>query len=333
VQYRAKNNILIGITLLCMVTIVAFGYLMEEEPISGQSLIAQTYTMDERKINELPKTDVEEIRIEQIYPCVDQNIVQEEVLENTQGVAEPSVEQNTTSAFPTKSIKISHQGDAEAPTTQKPKLVIIIDDVTTPKELHAIEALGIKITPSIFPPSERSMKSHLLAKGLNHFMIHLPMESGSKQFNTQYKTLFTTDSEAKIQERVKEIRQLFPTGHYINNHTGSVFTANFDAMMGLYKALREEGFIFVDSLTIGTSKVKKVMNVFGDDYIARDVFIDNEHTISYIHHQLQIAVEDAKRKGYAIAIGHPHCTTLEALAQATDILAEVELVYIDALYK
>jgi hypothetical protein len=152
VQYRAKNNILIGITLLCMVTIVAFGYLMEEEPISGQSPIAQTYTMDERKINELPKTDLEEMRIEQIYPCVDQNIAKEEAPENTQAVAEPSVDENTTSASLTKSIKISHQGDAEAPTTQKPKLVIIIDDVTTPKELHAIEALGMKITPSISHP-------------------------------------------------------------------------------------------------------------------------------------------------------------------------------------
>lgn len=332
-QYRFKDNIFIAIGLFFLTTIASFGYMIgDEEPMMGQSPITQTYTMDQRKINELPKTDMEEMTIEQIFPAV-VNDIEQEVPPVQKAISEKSVDQNATPTAQSQSVKIKHQGHAEVEISQKPKLVIIIDDVTTRKELSDIEGLGMKITPSIFPPSQRSMKSHLLAKGLTHYMIHLPMESSSTQLNTQYKTLFTTDDESKIQTRVKEIRDLFPTGHYINNHTGSVFTANFDAMMVLYKALREAGFVFVDSRTIGASQVKKVMQAFGDDYISRDVFIDNERTICYIHHQLKIAVEDAKRKGYAIAIGHPHHITIEALAKATDILADVELLYIDELYK
>ena len=220
-----------------------------------------------------------------------------------------------------------------AGTIKKPKLVIIIDDVSTRHQLNSIQATGIKITPSIFPPSKRSMVSHHLAKGLAHYMIHLPMESGSAQFNKQTKTLITTFSKEQIEARVKELRVLFPTARYINNHTGSVFTDNYAAMQTLYAALRKEGFTFVDSRTIASTKVPKITEDFGDAYVARDVFIDNEHNVPYIHRQLQKAVNMAKERGYAIAIGHPHKMTMKALSSAADIFNEVELVYMDELYQ
>ncbi|TNF44073.1 MAG: divergent polysaccharide deacetylase family protein, partial [Epsilonproteobacteria bacterium] len=215
----------------------------------------------------------------------------------------------------------------------KPRLAIIIDDVSNRSQLKKIQATGLKITPSIFPPSQRSMTSHNLAKGLEHFMIHLPMESGHAQFNTQTKTLITTFSKEQIEARVKEIRALFPSARYVNNHTGSVYTDNYDAMQILYSALRKEGFIFVDSRTIASTKVPKITDEFGDAYVARDVFIDNEHNVPYIHKQLQKAVNKAKKRGFAVAIGHPHKTTLKALSSAGSIFADVELVYIDELYR
>jgi polysaccharide deacetylase 2 family uncharacterized protein YibQ len=177
------------------------------------------------------------------------------------------------------------------------------------------------------------MTSHHLAKGLEHYMIHLPMESGSAQFNKQTKTLITTFSKEQIEARVKELRVLFPTARYINNHTGSVFTDNYAAMQTLYTALRKEGFVFVDSRTIASTKVPQITEDFGDAYVARDVFIDNEHNVPYIHRQLQKAVKMAKKRGYAIAIGHPHKMTLKALSSAAAIFNEVELVYVDALYQ
>ncbi len=216
---------------------------------------------------------------------------------------------------------------------KRPKLAIIIDDVSKQSQMNAIMRTGIKITPSIFPPSELSMTSNHLADRLKHYMIHLPMESGSKQFNSQYKTLLTRFSTQQIEERVKELRRLFPHAHFVNNHTGSVFTNDYSAMFRLYTTLRKEGFVFIDSRTIGSSKVKRIASTFGDTYVSRDIFIDNIHTIPYIHKQLRKAVSVAKKKGYAIAIGHPHHITMEALSSANDILKDVELIYIDELYK
>ena len=218
-------------------------------------------------------------------------------------------------------------------TKSKPKLVIIIDDVHTKAQISAIKSLPIKVTPSIFPPYKLSPNSHHLARGLKHYMIHLPMESGNKQYNTQYKTLKVSFSNKKIENRIKELRLLFPKAKFINNHTGSVFTSNYDVMHLAYKIMRENGFIFLDSKTKNTSKVKNIAHAYGDVYVVRDIFIDNIHTLPAIHEQLKKAVKIAKKKGYAIAIGHPHTVTMKALASAKYILKDVELAYIDALYQ
>jgi polysaccharide deacetylase 2 family uncharacterized protein YibQ len=164
-------------------------------------------------------------------------------------------------------------------------------------------------------------------------MIHLPMESGNKKLNRQYKTLKVAFSNKKIENRIKELRLLFPKAKFINNHTGSVFTSDYAAMHLAYKIMREHGFVFLDSKTISSSKVKEIAHAYGDLYVVRDIFIDNEHNVPYIHQQLKKAVKLAKKKGYAIAIGHPHKVTMQALASAKEIFKEVELVYIDALYR
>ncbi len=215
---------------------------------------------------------------------------------------------------------------------KRPRLVLIIDDVSHPWQIKALRALGYHITPSIFPPSELSKTSNKLSYGLKHFMIHLPMQSGSAKMNRMEGMLRITDSSRKMQARAREIRKLFPSGKFINNHTGSVFTSNYKAMKKMYGYLRAEGFTFVDSRTAGSTKLKRITKEYGDRYIVRDVFIDNTQTVPYIHRQLAKAVKIAKRRGYAIAIGHPHKATFKALASAKKLFQGVDLVYIDELY-
>jgi polysaccharide deacetylase 2 family uncharacterized protein YibQ len=215
----------------------------------------------------------------------------------------------------------------------RPKLAIIIDDVHTRAQLRAIMALGMPVTPSIFPPYTLSPHTNTLATFAPHYMIHLPMESGNAKFNRQSKTLMTTASSAQMTARIHELRRLFPRARFINNHTGSVFTGNYRAMDTLYRAMRKEGFIFIDSKTTGKSKVRQIARHYGDAYVARDVFIDNIQEVGYIHGQLAKAVALAKKHGYAIAIGHPHEATLKALQSAKGLLKEVEVVYIDSLFR
>ncbi len=229
-----------------------------------------------------------------------------------------------------QSSKTAHKAEF---TKEKPMLVLIIDDVSQKRQLTAIRALPYHITPSIFPPSQMNLYSYRLARGLKHYMIHLPMQSSSAKMNSFTKTMKITDSRGKIGSRIREIRKYFPNAIFVNNHTGSVFTSNYTAMRKAYIDLKRNGFIFVDSRTTGHSVVRKITRIYKDPYIARDVFLDNVQKRSAILDQLKKAVRIAKRRGYAIAIGHPHRATLDALRHAGKILASVQTVYIDEFYR
>jgi polysaccharide deacetylase 2 family uncharacterized protein YibQ len=335
-----KKNILTILAVFMMITFVVFGYYLgknsdEVSATIDSGEIESAYTTKEL-LKELSKLKAKHIKERQVSKekkkVTPQNLPKpkvkrvEEIRHKQVSVKKETNKKTTIKTSTIRKTTLAYK-------SRKPKLAIVIDDVSKQSQINAIQATGVTMTPSIFPPSELSMTSHRLAKGLTHYMIHLPMESGSKQFNSQYKTLLTTFNDKKIIARVQELRQLFPHARYINNHTGSVYTNSYAPMYKLYKALRKEGFVFVDSRTIGSSKVRKIAHEFGDAYVARDIFIDNKHTVKYIHKQLAQAVVIAKKKGYAVAIGHPHKITMQALASANDILKDVELVYIDEIYK
>ena len=334
-KHNSKQNILIILALFMMVTFVGFGFYLGKSSDDIASAIQRGEIEGDYTTKQLLE-DLSKIQEQQSKekPVV---VIKEKVKPKPKPTpkTKPKSVTKTKVAKPKVSVvkKMRIKKTSLAHRVKKPKLAIVIDDVSKPSQLAAIKATNVKMTPSIFPPSELSMTSHRLAKGLKHYMIHLPMESGNKQFNTQYKTLLTSFSNRQIQSRVHELRQLFPSARYINNHTGSVYTNSYEAMRKLYSALRKEGFVFVDSRTIGSSKVREIAHKFGDAYVSRDIFIDNIHKVSYIHNQLAKAVKIAKKKGYAIAIGHPHKVTMQALASANEILKDVELVYIDSIYK
>ncbi|BCD60118.1 hypothetical protein NitYY0814_C1238 [Nitratiruptor sp. YY08-14] len=216
--------------------------------------------------------------------------------------------------------------------TDKPKLAIIIDDVAYGYQAKAIKNLGIPINPSFFPPSPRHPKTPQYAAMFSHYMIHLPMEA-NHYLHEEPDTLRITSSLQTIERVIAKIRKEFPKAKVINNHTGSRFTANYEAMKRLYKILDKYHFVFLDSRTTAQTVVPKIDRELGRTYLARNVFLDNEQNVPYIKNQLRQAIALAKKRGLAIAIGHPHPATLKALRESKDILNQVQLIYIDSLLK
>ena len=318
-----KKNIFIVLGVFTLISLVTFGYFLgykegskdtrQDELLNDLSQLKTKKPSDEIKKNVHKRLDPTYTKVKQSVP------LEKEQTKKLDDVVQKDM-------FKVKNTLLAYRGG-------KPKLAIIIDDVHSKEQIKAIKNLRMKITPSIFPPYALSKYSHLLAKEVKYYMIHIPMESSNKQFNTQDKTLMTSFTDSQIRMRVKELRQLFPDAVYVNNHTGSIYTQDYTAMNKLYHSLRKEGFVFIDSYTIASSKVRKIAHEFGDAYVSRDIFIDNEHTIASIHKQLKKAVVIAKQKGYALAIGHPHKITMKALASAKDILKNVELVYINEIYR
>ena len=217
------------------------------------------------------------------------------------------------------------------PAGSRAKLAIIIDDVGTGEQAQKIAALPVRVTPSIFPPEYQRKDTRSLARGFEHYAIHLPMEASSAKNNSA--TLRASDNYEKLRGVIAKLRADFPNAKFINNHTGSKFTADERAMQNLLRAMNEHGFLFIDSRTSPATKAKAAMNGLGMRYVHRDVFLDNQNSVAAVRKKLREAVTLAKKQGYAIAIGHPKSSTLRALANSADILDEVDLVYLDEIYE
>nr|WP_314166897.1 divergent polysaccharide deacetylase family protein [uncultured Campylobacter sp.] len=217
------------------------------------------------------------------------------------------------------------------PAGSRAKLAIIIDDVGTGEQAQKIAALPVRVTPSIFPPEYQRKDTRSLARGFEHYAIHLPMEASSAKNNSA--TLRASDNYEKLNGVIAKLRADFPNAKFINNHTGSKFTADERAMQNLLRAMNEHGFLFIDSRTSPATKAKAAMNGLGMRYVHRDVFLDNQNSVAAVRKKLREAVTLAKKQGYAIAIGHPKSSTLRALANSADILGEVDLVYLDEIYE
>lgn len=211
-----------------------------------------------------------------------------------------------------------------------PKLAIVIDDVSFPWQVRMMKEIPYKVNPAFFPPTAGHPETVRLSNEFEFAMIHLPLEA--KHYSRpEIETLNVVDSEDVIRNRIKKIKKLFPKIVYYNNHTGGYFTSNYEAMDKLIGIMKSEDLIFVDSRTAPNSKAPEIAKKYNMPLLSRDVFLDNSVNKSEIREQLKKAVVKAKKYGYAIAIGHPHKSTLEVLRDSKDLLEGLEMVYVKDL--
>lgn len=213
----------------------------------------------------------------------------------------------------------------------KPKIVIMIDDVSTARQKREILKLGYKVNLSILPPTKGHPNSAKIAQDLPFYLIHFPMQASSKFKGAEIGTLQITDSYEKIEKRVKQLRDWYPKALYTNNHTGSVFTQDYKSMDKLFRALKKYNFIFVDSRTTAQSQAKIMAKKYNMPYIVRNTFMDNKKDFNYIQNQLKKAIKIAKKNGYAIAIGHPYAITMKVLRESKHLLKGLEPIYVSEL--
>lgn len=212
----------------------------------------------------------------------------------------------------------------------KPKMVIIIDDISNIKQLKDVESIDLKLTPSVFPNNNNDMINAV--NKLDFFMVHLPLEA--KRYTDELDTIKTNDSINRIEKKIQEIKSSMPNVKYINNHTGSKFTANKQSVQTLLSVLDENGIKFVDSRTTPDTKLNEIAKEQNRLILYRDIFIDNNLDRDSLNKQIIEGVKIAKKRGYAILIAHPHKETLRALKLAKDtILKDIDVIYLNELDK
>jgi polysaccharide deacetylase 2 family uncharacterized protein YibQ len=95
---------------------------------------------------------------------------------------------------------------------------------------------------------------------------------------------------------------------------GSVATADPALMREVMRVLVERRLYFVDSRTTPTSVALDEARRMSLRAFYRSVFLDNTETTDYTLEQLRRLDRIVETNGTALAIGHPHPTTLAALA-------------------
>ena len=321
-----KITIIVLVFVLLSVVIGAFvgGYYVAKSTIKPKVIVKEDKKTKEA-LEALQKLVDDNIKNQKAQPKspkpqpkekITKNIINSEVIDYKENAKKENVEEVQ------KQVVFSH----------KPKLVIIMDDMSFYSQVKSLKHLGIKITPSFFPPSHIHPNTAKYAKEFNFYMVHFPMQATNPNFKEEEKTLHIDSSSKFILERLKYVKKEFPNLKFINNHTGSKFTSNTKAMDRFYKELIKENLIFVDSKTTPKSKAKIMAKKYHQFLLSRDVFLDNKADVKYIQNQLKQAIRIAKKRGYAIAICHPHPKTFEALAKSKKLLKDVEVVYINELY-
>lgn len=203
---------------------------------------------------------------------------------------------------------------------QKPKLAIIIDDFgySNNDVIRGFIRLNEKLTFSVIPGHPYSRWT--AAEGSKHnkeILIHMPMEPERTEYKTgedQYMIRLAM-RRLEVEERIAAALMELPEAVGMNNHMGSLATADNELMNTVMKSLREKGLFFVDSFTSPRSVAYEAARSQGLPAACRSVFLDNQRDKSAIQAQLEKAIEVAKRRGSAIAIGHVYPETLEVLEE------------------
>ena len=274
------------------------------------------------KQKEIEKSKIEE-KVEIKQAKEPSKEIEDEIIEEKTKIEKPAIKEKK--ELITK--KDSYKYDLKT----KPKLVIIIDDVVSKSQKDKILNIGYPITMAFLPPNGGHKESAIIAQNLPFHMIHFPMQASKNFKNIEVNTLNISDSYETIEARVKKLRDLYPNTTYTNNHTGSVFTENYEAMDKLFRALKKYNFIFVDSKTTPNSVAKELSIKYQMPYIVRDTFLDNDRSFTAIQNQLKDAIRVAKKQGFAIAIGHPYEVTFQVLKESKHLLNDVEPIFLNKL--
>ena len=146
-------------------------------------------------------------------------------------------------------------------------------------------------------------------------MLHLPLEPLHFQ-KQSVGTLQLDMSQEQFIEHLHENIASVPHISGINNHMGSLLTQHTDQMNWLMGEMAKlDELYFIDSKTTSKSVASTVATEHNIPNLVRDVFLDPDSEPETLRKQFDSLIRIAKRRGYAIALAHPHRQTLKFLQE------------------
>jgi len=227
----------------------------------------------------------------------------------------------------TKSSSILDYPKPERPyrrlTPGKPKIVIVLDDMgNTDHYQDLIKSLEDKVTYAILPHLPHSGLFNAMSKKTGaEVILHLPLEASDGTVpgpGLLTSRMSTEHARETLRKNLHSVSQHVG----VNNHMGSLGTTDTALMKLVFQELNRRDLFFLDSYTTPNSVGFEMGTQVGIPVLVRDVFLDNIDEPQAIRRQLGDLKKIARKKGYAIGIGHYRQNTLKVLRAAMPGLEE-----------
>lgn len=198
------------------------------------------------------------------------------------------------------------------------RIALIIDDIGY--DLHvekSLLALPFPLAISVLPASPHAKRAAELAHADRRVvMLHLPMEPSNPMLRSHLGRAFLRVgmSASELQQKMGVALLQVPFVEGVNNHMGSLLTANRNAMRAVMKGCRSRHLFFVDSRTGAKSVAAEEAQSAGLRWASRRVFLDHIDDSAAIARAWHHAVLIADHRGSCVVIGHPRKKTVAFLA-------------------
>lgn len=200
-------------------------------------------------------------------------------------------------------------------TDDRPVIAVVLDDLGLNRSsTKALNSLPAPLTLAFLPYAGKIKAQTEAAKQAGHeLLVHMPMEPFGSAWPGPEALLTSLDQDEFVRRLNHNLDQI--SGYVgVNNHMGSRLTSDRGRMDLVMRELRNRDVLFLDSRTTPRSVASDMASRNGVPNTTRDIFLDHVIDINKIRDQMSKVEYIARQTGSAVAIGHPHGATIEALS-------------------
>lgn len=223
----------------------------------------------------------------------------------------------------------------EPPPLPAGRIALVIDDVghNVGPLFRRLLALDVPLTLAILPDLAHSGRALLeIERAEQQALLHMPMEPDpTAPMSAGPRAVEVGMSAAEVRELVATCLDELPRVEGLNNHMGSRATRSRPEMTAVMEVLAERGLIFLDSLTTPRSVAHEAAARLGVPHLKNDLFVDREtEDPARVLERLRQLAETARRRGWAVGIGHVNRATVEGLESFVADLepTDIEMVFL-----
>lgn len=200
-----------------------------------------------------------------------------------------------------------HGHDSPSVLPREKQLFIVIDDAGLAfEETQLYLSIPVPMTIAVLPhlkDTERVCRA-IARTQEKEIILHQPMEALDASKKTGDGAILSSTPPSQVSAILDWNRSSVRGAVGMNNHMGSRITENPVLMREVLRYCKANGLLFLDSKTAFNSVVPLVAEQEHVHLEQRDSFLDIQRDREYVRHMWAQAVAKARKKGYAIVIGH-----------------------------